>query len=313
MRGILAFWLPHYPLALTSVITMSTAPLLTFSLGRGRDPLQCLAIWQLVYAFVFFFRSGGGAFQEVGVAFTGADASHAPQVRRAAIVLAACATGLMLAVVLSPLARLWFRDGVGLGAELLPFALLPTKVLVLFPAMDYLLSFQRSRWILARRTQVVSAASALETAGIALRGFPPRGPTSPQAPPAHLRSRNHRANTPSRGRPCPGRRSGPRMPSTNHGLPRLQDRLRPAPGPGQGFQLPHRLGKGRQRSHGRAQGLRPGPKRRVHEHPADGRAHGGHLQRSLQPDADALGDGLHGVGDLVPAAHGRQHQGQAVP
>ena len=60
MRGILAFWLPHYPLALTSVITMSTAPLLTFSLGRGRDPLQCLAIWQLVYAFVFFFRSGGG-------------------------------------------------------------------------------------------------------------------------------------------------------------------------------------------------------------------------------------------------------------
>ena len=82
MRGILAFWLPHYPLALTSVITMSTAPLLTFSLGRGRDPLQCLAIWQLVYAFVFFFRSGGGAFQEVGVAFTGADASHAPQVRR---------------------------------------------------------------------------------------------------------------------------------------------------------------------------------------------------------------------------------------
>jgi hypothetical protein len=158
----------YCPLALTSVITMSTAPLLTFFMGQGRDALRCLAIWHLVYDFVFFFRSGGGAFQEVGVALTGTDGRQAAQIRRAAILLAVCATGLMLAVLLSPLGSLWFREVVGLGAELLPFALPPAQLLILLPAMEYLLSFQRSRWILAGRTKVVSTATALETAGIVL-------------------------------------------------------------------------------------------------------------------------------------------------
>ena len=158
----------YYPLALTSIIAMSNAPLLTFFLGRGRDPLQCLAAWPVVHAFVFFFRSGGSAFQEVGVALTGADGRNEAKVRRAAALLAACATGLMLAVVFTPLGALWFRRVVGLGADLLPFALLPAQLLILLPAMEYLLSFQRSRWILAGRTSVISTATALETAGLVL-------------------------------------------------------------------------------------------------------------------------------------------------
>lgn len=158
----------YYPLALTSIITMCTAPLLTFFMGRGRDPLQCLATWPVIHAFVFFFRSGGTAFQEVGVALSGADGRQAAQVRRAAVLLAACATGLMLAVVLTPLGVMWFRGVVGLGADLMPFTLLPAQLLVLLPAMEYLLSFQRSRWILAGRTSVVSTATALETASLAL-------------------------------------------------------------------------------------------------------------------------------------------------
>ncbi len=158
----------YYPLALTSIIAMATAPLLTFFMGRGRDPLQCLAAWPVVHAFVFFFRSGGSAFQEVGVALTGADGRHAAQVRRAATLLAAGSTALMAVAVFTPLGALWFRRVVGLGAELLPFALLPAQVLLLLPAMEYLLSFQRSRWILAGRTSLVSTATALETVGLTL-------------------------------------------------------------------------------------------------------------------------------------------------
>ncbi len=158
----------YYPLALTSIIAMSTAPLLTFFMGRGRDPLQCLAAWPVVHAFVFFFRSGGSAFQEVGVALSGAGGRNEAQVRRAALLLAAGSTLLMAAVVFTPLGALWFRRVVGLGAGLLPFAVLPAQVLILLPAMEYLLSFQRSRWILAGRTSLISTATALETAGLTL-------------------------------------------------------------------------------------------------------------------------------------------------
>jgi hypothetical protein len=158
----------YFPLALTSVITMSTGPLLSFFMGRGQDAVPCLAVWHLVYDFAFFFRSGGSAFQEVGVALSGTDGQQSVPLCRAAVVLALCSTGLMLAAVVSPLAALWFREVVGLSAGMLPFALLPAQLLVLLPAMESLLSFQRSRWIVARRTQFVSAASALEMAGIVL-------------------------------------------------------------------------------------------------------------------------------------------------
>ncbi|WP_316414231.1 hypothetical protein [Mesoterricola silvestris] len=158
----------YFPLALTSIITMSTGPLLTLFLGRGQDAVPCIAVWHLVYDFVFFFRSGGGAFQEVGVALCGTEDGHAVALRRAAVFLAVLSSGLMVAVVLSPLGALWFRGVVGLTGDLLPFALLPAQFLILLPAMEALLGFQRSRWISARRTRFVSAATALEMGGIVL-------------------------------------------------------------------------------------------------------------------------------------------------
>ena len=158
----------YFPLALTSIIAMCNAPMLTFFMGRGQDPVQCLAAWPVIHSFVFFFRSGGAAFQEVGVALGGAGSPQAAGVRRAAKVLALGATGLMAVVVMTPLAGLWFRRVVGLSGELLPFVLLPVRVLILLPAMEYLLSYQRSRWILDGSTGVVSAATAVEAGGLAL-------------------------------------------------------------------------------------------------------------------------------------------------
>jgi hypothetical protein len=130
--------------------------------------VACLAAWPLVNAFLFFFRSGGAAFQEVGVALLGAEGEHRAEVRRAAGVLAAAFTLLLLAVLATPLAGLWYRRVVGIEAGLLPFALVPSRVLILLPAMEVILSCQRSRWILARRTRVVSWATGLELGGIAL-------------------------------------------------------------------------------------------------------------------------------------------------
>lgn len=164
-RELAAF---YFPLALTSMISMATGPLLTFFLSRAPDAVPSLAAWPVVSAFVFLFRSGGVAFQEVGVALSGEAGEHVAEVRRAATLLAGGATLVFAAVAFTPLAALWYREVVGLGPELLPLAVPPTRLLALLPALEYVLSVQRSRWVLARSTRPVTAATAVEAAVLLL-------------------------------------------------------------------------------------------------------------------------------------------------
>lgn len=164
-RDLLRFYLP---LALTSILAMVSRPLLLLFMGRAADPVACMAAWPVLMAFNFFFRGGGVAFQEVSVALLGKGPGTAAAVRRAAILLAGTATGVLALFVAPPLARAWFQGIMGLGHGLMPFVLLPNAVLLLYPALEYLLSYQRSEWILARRTRVISEATVLEIAGLLL-------------------------------------------------------------------------------------------------------------------------------------------------
>jgi progressive ankylosis protein len=156
----------YVPLALTSMLSMATSPLLILFMGRAADPVPCLAAWPVVSAFLFFFRSGGIAFQEVSVALRGPEASEV--VRRAATLLAVFFTALLAVIVATPLARIWYHGVVHLDTSLLPFVLLPSVVMLPFPAFEYLLSYQRSGWILARKTRIITEATALEVVSLGL-------------------------------------------------------------------------------------------------------------------------------------------------
>ena len=46
----------YYPLALTSIISLVTGPLLTFFMGRSRSPIESLAVMPVVQSLVFLFR-----------------------------------------------------------------------------------------------------------------------------------------------------------------------------------------------------------------------------------------------------------------
>jgi Na+-driven multidrug efflux pump len=50
----------YFPLALTSFIGLSIQPLLTFFMGRSIAPLESLAVFPVVHALSFFFRSWPG-------------------------------------------------------------------------------------------------------------------------------------------------------------------------------------------------------------------------------------------------------------
>ncbi|MCU0251846.1 MAG: hypothetical protein MUE61_16710, partial [Vicinamibacterales bacterium] len=161
----------YYPLALTSVISLITGPLLTFFMGRSRQPIESLAVLPVVQSLVFLFRSGGVAFQEVGVALLGRGAEHRAEISRAMRILASGATVALAVVLFTPLAEVWFLRVSGLPPGLAAFALTPARLLVLLPAMEYWLSYQRSRFILNGQTRAITVATAIEVAGIALLLF----------------------------------------------------------------------------------------------------------------------------------------------
>ena len=158
----------YYPLAMTSMISMVTGPILTFFMGRSRMPLESLAALPVVQNLVFSFRSGGVAFQEVGVALSGRNHEHEREVGRAALFLAVVSSSALALMLFTPLANLWFHGVSGLSADLAGFALFPAQLLVVLPAMEYWLSFQRSRFILNRQTRFVTIATAIEVASLAL-------------------------------------------------------------------------------------------------------------------------------------------------
>ncbi len=164
-RAIVRF---YYPLALTSIISLVTGPMLTFFLGRGRAPIESLAVMPVVQSLVFLFRSGGVAYQEVGVALLGARGEHEAAIARGARALAAGATAVLAGILFTPLADAWFAGLSGLAPDLSRFALTPARLLLLLPAMEYWLSFQRSRFILNGKTRVITVATAVEVGAIAL-------------------------------------------------------------------------------------------------------------------------------------------------
>jgi hypothetical protein len=152
----------YFPLALTSMLSMALGPLVIFGLGRGRAPIESLAVWPVVNSLAFMFRSGGVAFQEVGIALPAS-----PAVRRTATLLGIASTLGLALVAFTPLEKLWFVDVSGLTPTLASFAVWPLRVLALLPALEYLLSIQRARWIVAHRTRAITIATAIEAAGLA--------------------------------------------------------------------------------------------------------------------------------------------------
>jgi hypothetical protein len=157
----------YWPLALTSLIGLTVQPMLTFFMGRGLAPVESLAVFPVVHSLSFFFRSMGLAYQDTAIALMGEGFQHYRELRTFALSLGtATSTGLAL-VAFTPLSEVYFVGIAGLPQELASFALIPTRVIVLLPALSVLLSLQRAVLVEGRRTRHITVASGLEVATVA--------------------------------------------------------------------------------------------------------------------------------------------------
>lgn len=157
----------YAPLALTSVIGLSTQPLLTFFMGRGVAPVESLAVFPVVHALSFVFRSVGLAYQDAAIALMGERFAHLPELRRFGRSLGLATSGGLALVALTPLSPIYFQTISGLSPELSVFAFTPVMLIVLLPALTVQLSLQRAILVEGRRTRHITIASVIEVGSIA--------------------------------------------------------------------------------------------------------------------------------------------------
>ncbi len=161
-----ALWRYYLPLALTPFITLGVHPLVTFFLGKGRLPLESLAVMPVLGALTFIFRAIGLSFMEVVIALIGKDFQGYIPIRNFAYGLALFTSGCLLLIALTPLSDLWLLQVAGLSAELIDFSTLPLILMAMLPAGSVISSFQRGLLMEGRKTRPISTATVIEAAVI---------------------------------------------------------------------------------------------------------------------------------------------------
>lgn len=164
-RAIGRFYLP---LALTPFIGLSVQPLVTFFLGRGRFPVESLAVMPVLYALTFIFRAVGLSYQEVALALLDRQPAEYRKVRNFAGMLGGAVLLILGAMAYTPLAGIWFGTISGLSPVLSAFATVPLQLLCLLPPLTVLICFQRAVLMVGGRTAPISLATGLEALAIFL-------------------------------------------------------------------------------------------------------------------------------------------------
>lgn len=158
----------YYPLALTSFISLTVQPLLTFLMGRAPSPLESLAVFPVVHSLSFFFRSFGLSYQEVALAVLEENQGNFPRLARFAVWLGLSTSVGIALLAFTPLSIVWFEQVSGLKPDLTELATTSLKILVPVPALSVFLSFLRSLYIQSRLTHLITTATIVEVTTLAL-------------------------------------------------------------------------------------------------------------------------------------------------
>ena len=164
-RAITSF---YAPLALTSLLFLSAHSIVTFFVARSQMAVESLAVLPVIGALMFIFRSFGLSYQETVIALIGDRFEKYFPIRNFALLLVCavfCSLGL---VVFTDVVAIWYQDICGLSPDLTLFALAPTKLLIVLPALEVVMSFQRGLMVAGLTTKPVTLGALIEIITIVL-------------------------------------------------------------------------------------------------------------------------------------------------
>jgi hypothetical protein len=152
-----AFLKYYLPLALTSLITLLSQPLISTALSRMPRALESLAIWPVLSGLLFIFRSPGVAFNEVVVTLLEKPGAYA-YLRRFALILFSLTTGLLLIITITPLSTIWFNQISALPPTLISLANTSLWFSLLIPGANALQSWYQGILLSSGNTRGIPEA-----------------------------------------------------------------------------------------------------------------------------------------------------------
>lgn len=156
----------YIPLALTSFVSMSIKPTVTFFMGYADKSLESLAVLPVLNSMIFIFSAVGLSYQEVALSLMGKNHHNYIKLRNFMMFLVAGVTIFSVILMFSPVSHFYFKTFSGLSDELSEFISLPAKISFLLPALSVFLSFQRSFMVNEHKTYAISHSTFIELSGI---------------------------------------------------------------------------------------------------------------------------------------------------
>jgi len=150
-----AFYQFYIPLVLTSLIQLLIQPIGSAALSRMPLALESLAVWPVITGLTFLLRSLGIAYNEVVVALLDQPGSF-DRLRRFTWALGILTSLVLLIIVSTPLANLWFQGFSGLSLPLAQLAGVSLWFSLISPGLAALQSWFQGKLLNARRTRPIT-------------------------------------------------------------------------------------------------------------------------------------------------------------
>jgi hypothetical protein len=156
-KSFLQFYLP---LAMTPLLTLFIGP--AGAAAMSRMPLDdlSLASWQVVHALVFLTRSTGFAFNEVVVAQLDQPGARVA-LRKFAVVIALCTSGVLALLALTPLSDFILGDIYQLEPDLRHVCATALLFAIAMPAYQVFQSYYTGQLVHAKQTRGITEAVAI--------------------------------------------------------------------------------------------------------------------------------------------------------
>jgi len=155
-----AFLQYYLPLALTSLITLLSQPLVSSALSRMPRALDSLAIWPVLSGLLFIFRSFGIAYNEVVVILIDKSNSYF-NLKKYALLLVSLTSGLLFLFTATPLSTIWFQYITALPSSLIPLANMALWLSLLIPGANAFQSWYQGIILYSGKTRGIPEAVAL--------------------------------------------------------------------------------------------------------------------------------------------------------
>ena len=152
-----AFLEYYLPLALTSLITLMSQPLISSALSRMPNALDSLAIWPVLSGLLFMIRSLGVAYNEVAVTLLEKKGAYM-RLRTFAIFLASGTSLLLLLVAITPLGAFWMQNLSALPLSLTNLARSALWFSLLIPGANALQSWYQGLLLHSGKTRGIPEA-----------------------------------------------------------------------------------------------------------------------------------------------------------